>query len=218
MFKLLTVFSFFMASPATVPPDVCTTYSDLVSVTPTDWTLSVTIPKFDPALGILNSIEFELIGHIEGTAYYENFENMDADISLTLSASILLTRPDLSTLLTVTPSVLILEHPDAFDGAWDYDGDSGSTFAALSTDATVSAISPPPISDLVLFTGLGNIVLPISATANSTGSGPGNWIFGFSTDAGADVNVTYCYTPIPEPTTLALLLPGAIAAIGRRRR
>lgn len=215
MFKLVVATLLFANSTTTIP-GACTTYSDLVSVAPTDWSMSVTIPKFDPSLGTLDTITFELYGHVEGDAFYESFESMDTDVSLTLSARIELTRPDLSTLIAVVPSFNVVEHPAGYDGMFDFDGDSGSFFNALSGDAYDFLVSPPPLSDLALFTGIGNIVLPVIATANSTGVGPGNWIFGFDTFAGAQADVTYCYT-VPEPACLALLLPGLILAARRRR-
>lgn len=192
-------------------------YSASIPLSLTDWSDVVSIPRFDPALGTLNSIQFMVMAHIEGATFYENQETAPTDVSLTLSAELSLMRPDTSAILTATPSTTVNETAGAFDGVLDFDGPSGSTFSNLFADVMQSATSPLPLSDLALFTGVLPIDLPISASGNSFGSGPGNWIFGFSLSASADVEVTYEYTPIPEPGSAVLGSLGGLLVFRRRR-
>ena len=193
------------------------TWNASVPLTDTDWVQNVSIPKFDPSLGTLTSIDFSMTAHIEGSSFYENQETSPTMVSLTLAAEMSLLRPDMSSLITVNPSTTVGELAGAFDGMIDFGGTSGNTFNNLFADITQSASSPPPASDLALFTGLGNILLPVSAMGDSSGAGPGNWIFGFALAASADVTVKYNYTPVPEPTSAATLVLAGLGLLLRRR-
>jgi hypothetical protein len=193
-------------------------YTDSVPLMTTDWKDTVTLPRFDPALGTLDAVSFRLSAHIEGTAFYENQDPGPADVQLRLSAILTLARPDHSILLTANPSTLVMETAAGNDGVLDFDGPAGSTFNNLIADLNANGSSPPPASDLLLFTGISPIVLPVTAYGDSYGKGPGNWIFGFLLAASAEVEVTYDYTPIPEPASLALALLGAWPMLMRRRR
>lgn len=194
------------------------TYNASVLLTDTDWTQSVSIPKFDPSLGTLTSIDFSMLAHIEGSSFYENQEAAPTMVSLTLAAEMSLLRPDMSSIITVNPSTNVGELAGASDGVLDFGGTSGNTFNNLFADILQTATSPLPASDLALFTGLGNILLPVSAMGDSSGAGPGNWIFGFALAASADVTVKYNYTPVPEPTSAASLAICGLGMLLRRRR
>lgn len=193
--------------------------NDTISVTVTDWSDSLTIPQFNPALGTLQSVKIVLNGHVEGSAAYESLDNDPALVNLDLVAEIILTRPDASVLVSVLPLANVSENAGAFDGAIDFDGDSGSTFDGLSADEMdMTTLNSP--ADLLLFTGLGNVLLPISANGQSAATGPGNITQLFSTSAGADVQVTYTYAAVPEPAScvLACAALAGLAVIGRRLR
>ncbi|MFO0973080.1 MAG: PEP-CTERM sorting domain-containing protein [Phycisphaerae bacterium] len=190
-------------------------FNDSVPVQPTDFTSSVTVSKFNPALGTLNSIDFKIEGAVEGSIRFESLDASPATVSASLAASITLQRPDLSNIVVTTPAFSVMAPLSAYDGVTDFGGTSGATFLGLSGSDTDTFTSPPPASDLALFTGLGNITLPVKATAMSTASGAGNLVALFLTNAGARVMVTYNYT-VPEPATLALLSFGGL--FFRRRR
>jgi hypothetical protein len=207
---------FFSVSAAVQAATV--SFSDSIPVQPTNFSSSVSVSKFDPSLGTLLSIQFDLAGAVEGSARFESLDAAPATVTMNLSAQIALQRPDNSTLVVVLPLVQTVDNVTAFDGTIDFGGTSGRTYSGLSNSASNSFTSPPPISDLALFTGLGNITLPVVATGMSSGSGAGNLILQFNTSAGADVMVTYTYEPIPEPASLALLGFGMLTVLRRRRR
>ena len=71
-----------------------------------------------------------------------------------LSAVIELQRPGGTLIVTAIPLFHTVDSVSAYDGVLDYGGTSGKTYANVSADKTESWTSPPPASDLVLFTGL----------------------------------------------------------------
>ena len=208
LFIIVAVFSVSAAFAGSV------TYSDSISLSQTNWNSSVSIPKFDSSLGILTSIEFYLYGYVSGIAQFESLDASPATVTTNLSAMLKLTRPDNSTLVVSLPIASTTDNVTAYDGITDFNGTSGKTYSNLSANDTESFVSTLA-SDFALFTGTGNIVLPINALGTSSGSGAGNLLLQFNTFASADVIVKYNYdTPvIPEPASLVALLSG-IAGIG----
>ncbi|MBI9018510.1 MAG: PEP-CTERM sorting domain-containing protein [Phycisphaerae bacterium] len=193
-------------------------YSGSVVKQTTDWTDTVSIQKFDPALGTLNSIAFELTGKVEGNVGYENLSPTASTIKMKLAALIVLQRPDTSDIWFVAPNDTVSESSSGFDQLADLDGDSGSKFYGLAGRKTSSTVSATA-ADIALFTGTtatDTIDLTVDATSASSGSGSGNLLLWFQTDAAADVKVTYDYT-VPEPTTIGLLAVGGMLFIKRRR-
>lgn len=185
----------------------------------TNWSTSITLPQFDPALGTLNSISFVLFGHVEGTAKFESMDAAPAVITMDLSAMLKLKRPDLTDLVVTIPVASTSDNASAFDGTIDFGGTSGNTYGGLSANDTESATTSTA-ADKALFTGLGSIVLPVTASGASTGSGAGNLLLQFQTSASAWATVTYDYTAVPEPSSLLALMSG-LGVIGlaiRRKR
>jgi|CXWL01.1.fsa_nt_gi hypothetical protein len=192
-------------------------FSDSIPVQLTDWSLSVSIPRFDPLLGTLDSIDFEISGHVEGSVQFESLDSAPSTVMTTLAAVISLQRPDTSVITSVLPAFATSDNLLEFDGNIDFGGDSGRSYFDIVADLMNSHTSPPPVSDLALFTGVGNIILPVTADAASTVSGAGNLVGIISTSAGADVMVTYNYTPIPEPATAFLAFAAAAYMLRYRR-
>lgn len=196
---LLTVA--FLAAGATTygrsPPqtqEVC--HTDAIPLQLTNWNDSLTIPKFDPQLGLLLSIRFELTGTAQGSAKFESLDASPATITTRFQTILTLSRPDASVLVIATPKTELVDSVTAFDGLIDFAGTSGKTYANLVVTETETVTSPPPASDLVLFTGPpgnpGTITLPVSAVGSSNASGAGNIITQFGAEAEASVRV--CYT------------------------
>ncbi|MEZ4649706.1 MAG: choice-of-anchor E domain-containing protein [Candidatus Eisenbacteria bacterium] len=174
-------------------------YSDTIALGATNWNGTVSFPQFDPVLGTLLSVTFELSGHVEGSAKFESLDASPATVTMNLAAEIDLQRPDLTSLVTVLPLVATNDNVLAFDGVIDFGGDSGRTYEGLSGDDTESSTTMNP-ADLALFTGNGTIDLPASAIGASTGSGAGNLILQFATSASCDVTVNYEYEEPIVPT------------------
>ncbi|MEM7519094.1 MAG: choice-of-anchor E domain-containing protein, partial [Planctomycetota bacterium] len=111
------------------------------------------ITRFDPALGILEGVTIDLGGSYTGTALFENLEPMPVVVAPTVSAQLTLSRPSGGGVLAmVEPAYVQVFSLDAFDGSEDFAGASGFT-AIISESASQSVTSPPPLSDLALFSG-----------------------------------------------------------------
>ncbi|MBS1825001.1 MAG: PEP-CTERM sorting domain-containing protein [Acidobacteria bacterium] len=185
----------------------------------TNWAGNVTVPKFDPTLGNLQSVSVTLKGSLDGDIQIESLDAAPTTITSTLLATITLTRPDTSTIVVVIPQVQLIDNVTAFDGNIDFGGGSGRTYANQGGSASSTHVSPPPISDLALFSGVGNIVLPIGAVASSGATGAGNLLALIRTRAGAEVEVTYTFDDgVPEPATFVLIGGGLIGLAFLRRR
>jgi hypothetical protein len=187
-------------------------YSDSTPFTFTNWTGSVTVPKFNPSLGDLVSIQFTLQGDVRGSARAESLDNSATVVTTQFSATISLTRPDNSVIVVSVPLANFVDSFTAFDGTIDFAGTSGVTHSGINASDIQSATSPPPLSDLALFTGAGNITLPVAAQGSSVANGSGNLITQFTTEASASVRVCYTYLPNTPPV---LQCPGVqMASVG----
>lgn len=191
-------------------------FSDSVALQPTNFNSSVSVPKFNPGLGTLTKVIFELSGHVEGQARFESLDAGPTTISMQLAAQINLQRPDLSSLVVALPLAMTMDNATAYDGTMDFGGTSGKTYPALAGNDLEMSMTTAPL-DLALFTGVGNIMLPVMATGASSGSGAGNLLLQFNTSASSEVTVTYEYTVIPEPATAMLVSLGALGLFRRRR-
>ena len=109
-------------------------------------------------------------------------------------------------------------------GDIDFGGPSGNSFLDLSGDDSDSNLITADLAD---FIGLGTIDLPVIGTGMSTGTGAGNLITQFTTDASAEIELIYDFTPIveppptggvPEPMTSSLAALGLIALATKTMR
>lgn len=183
----------------------------------TNFTSNLSVPKFNSALGTLTKVEFTLEGHVEGEAKFESLDAEPATVEMELAASIAIQRPDFTVLVISLPTASTSDLVTAFDGLIDFGGTSGKTYPALSADDIEMSSTVNPV-DLALFTGAGNISLPVEALGQSTGSGAGNLLLQFSTSASAELEVKYTYTPVPEPATLGLCMLGGLSMFRRSNR
>ncbi len=182
-------------------------FTDSFPLTNTNWNGSVTIPKFDAGLGTLTQIDFMLTGNIQGSAAVESLDTSATVVQLQFQATLTLTRPDLSVIVVTVPLANFNDSLAAFDGTIDFAGPSGASHPGINASQSNSATSPPPASDIALFTGPagnpGTIVLPLTGLGTSFASGSGNVITQFMTAAAADVQVCYTYQPNVPPVFTA---------------
>lgn len=170
--------------------------SDDVALRPTNWNATLTFDRFDPALGVLQSIDITLSGEAEGSAAVESLDMTPTTVNTQFQATIRLNRPDTTTLVVTSPSTMFTDDLAEFDGIIDFMGDSGETHSAIVTSGMEIA-TLTGMADLALFTGPsgnpGTIDLPASATGTSTASGSGNLLTQFMTSASGNFLVCYNY-------------------------
>ncbi len=179
-----------------------------------DFTSSMTLPKFNVAGGTLTSISLTLTGNLTASQKFENTSGGgSATIILQSLGTMTLKRPDTSTLVITVPTVTNTRTVSASDGNIDFGGTSGFTFADTATSLS-NTQSYSGASDLALFTGAGNISLPVAAVGSSSGSGSANLITQFALVGGATASVTYTYTvaAVPEASTYGAI--GAVSLVG----
>ena len=180
------------SSSALAAPQLQDCHTDSIPLATTNWNDIVSVPQFDPSLGVLLSVDFELTGGIFGSAAIESLDAQASTVTTSYQATLTLTRPDMSTLVVAVPMQQFVDNLTSFDGTIDFGGTSGITHGNISTQDVQSVNTTAP-ADLALFTGLGNIDLPVDAVGSSTASGSGNLITQFLTDAEASVKVCYNY-------------------------
>lgn len=164
----------------------------------TNWTSSMSFPKFDMQLGCLDSVCFSLNGHVQGQARFESLDGSPATVTMDLASTLTLQRPNGTALVVTIPLAVTTDNVTAYDGVTDFGGTSGRTYSALSADKVEGSCTSES-ADRALFAGTGNIVLPVVATGSSAGNGAGNLILQFSTDASAGAQVTYYYSVCSVP-------------------
>ena len=185
------------AATAQTTSTVC--YTDSIALQSTNWSSTVSIPQFNPNLGTLQSIQFTLSGSVQGLIGVESLDASPSIITSQLSANITLTRPDNTVIVVTIPVANFADAVGPFDGSIDFGGTSGTTHPGINASDSDVVISPPPVSDLALFTGFGSIVLPVIAGGTSTASGSGNVITQFQTQAQCSVEVCYTYAVNNQP-------------------
>jgi hypothetical protein len=172
----------------------------------TNWSDTLYIPQFDPSLGQLDSIDFDLNATVQGDARFENLNPTPRKVIMSLRAMLEMRRPDNTVLQVALPESTVEQVVGGFDGVLDFMGPSGRSYLGISAVVTEARSSPDPVSDLSLFTGTGMIALPVTASGQSSISGGGNLAFLFNTFGQAALTVTYTYSIIPEPALGAMIV------------
>ncbi|PMD90031.1 hypothetical protein BWI97_24260 [Siphonobacter sp. BAB-5405] len=178
------------------------TYCTGKPTTVTSWTETFQLPKYDATLGKLNTVymyAMESAYHaninIENTGSADNFK-------LSVGGSILMDLPAIIGDIELITSVKLSGSLANFDGKVDYAGPSGISyyykFASSTSEKKYTSTAQKNI-----FTGSGNLAIPTTVESSTTISGAGNLETVVSTEVGAGVCVTYEYTPLSLPVSLA---------------
>jgi hypothetical protein len=158
-------------------------------------------PKFDTAGQCLTSVCLRLDVTASGYVGLENGSASPIIVPGALAALITVTRPDLTPLIPLQPSIPFSAGLQAFDGTVDYAGTSGVTLNGLVANlvGTLCLTSP---ADLTLFSGPGTISLPCLAANVSTQAGANSWTFAVQSSVVLDVtyNFSDCAVPLEAGT------------------
>lgn len=170
-------------------------FTDTVPFTRTDWVENLSIPQFNPTLGILTRVEMTLTGQVSGTVGVENRQANPVVVLVQEEAQQELTLPDNSNLIVggivISQSVALA----ASDGVIDFGGQAGTTLGVHAGITGQNTWTAP--ATLAPFVGVGNVTLPVDASVTWTGSGSGNMILELNHFADATLTVRYEYA-IPE--------------------
>lgn len=172
--------------------------------------------KFDPALGTLKAVNLTL----DYTFMHDISMTYDTPATIHVNVtgkSISVAAPDKSSLVS--------ENPIDTDVSKSLTSGNFPVVVTLPTknqSGTTGPISLTSAADLKLFLGSSAhdaILLPVVAGAHSdNGVDSGNGTATSRVQAGASVHLSYKYDPVPEPSTLAILGLGGLAAYVVRRR
>ncbi|MBV9123530.1 MAG: choice-of-anchor E domain-containing protein, partial [Planctomycetes bacterium] len=179
-------------------PPLTQTFSFTFPDGKTNQSMVGTLPKFDPGLGQLTSIDLTVSGHMTADIKVENDDPSPVTITGTYSGTWNLSGPDLANQqLTFTPMTRTFPAA-AFDGKDDFAGTSGKDLGAVtvstpaSSSPTLTLTSAQALAD---YSGSGNLIFTESTTPTSSVSGGGNLTASVQSTAGGSISVTYHYVP-----------------------
>jgi hypothetical protein len=164
-----------------------------VSATPTDWTNSLAVGQFDPALGTLTAVDIVNAGSITSQIKVENVDAAAAAITATVSGSLTLSGAGFNSLVTNSSSSKTF-NAGPYDGTVDFDDPSGHDFGPQTASGSASLTITDP-NALSYFIGTGSVNLTEVAHATSAANGAGNLVAQISTSATAQISVVYHYIP-----------------------
>lgn len=178
---------------ADATPPACATVGPQL----TDYTASVTLPKFDPALGTLTSVTITASDEVTMRIRVENRSPVEAELGGDLAVVGTLEVPSGQTVSSAS-SLARSEVLPAFDGVLDWSGsgfDTGEMPASNSLDPVLMT------SGLEDYIGPGTFTASYAADGHSAFHGPGVSGYLFTSSAGATVCVSYGYEPVPPSTS-----------------
>lgn len=198
-------------------------FTGTIPLADTEWAQSITIAKFNPALGTLTEVECYVNGSAQGEAAIENRSRTSAaQVTIQLKVQETLSKPDNSGPIVVTiPLINDARNLPVYDGVLDFGGTSGVTYPLTNATASNSNTLTAP-ADLAMFVAAApgeTVVLPMTAVGMSSFTGSGNLAGSVSSSAGAEAGCRYKYTfEAPDPVIPEFPAPalaaGAAALIG----
>ena len=195
-------------------------YSTSIPLSTTNWDGFLTVPQFGLKC-TLNQVCVSFNGTVSTIFSVESLDAAPSVITTNSAAMITLWDPANNLIGSVTPSSSSTFNASAFDGSVDFGGTSGSVVGPVTGSAgfPACAVNPGILSE---FIGNGSASFPVHAQGLSTATGPGNLLALIQTQASADITVTYYYTCVPEPSSVALIvgfgLSGGALMLRRRRK
>jgi hypothetical protein len=197
----------------------------------------VTLPQFDSALGTLTAVYIEVsLSKTNGSLEADNDGPVGGDFTISQIVTASLSSTDVKLLnasldpvvspLTITSTSGLLtfgptsgDPTDKFNEtlASDYQvytPDSGSTSGSGAVASSVWYLG----NEGYIGTGAFTVNVNVAQTTSDTSSGAINYAY-VPSDVSGTVDVVYVFSPVPEPTTWAMLVGGAgLLVFGRRMR
>jgi hypothetical protein len=178
-----------------------------VTLTLTPWSQAVSVPRFDPALGTLQSVRVELRNTIRGRVGYENLAAAPASSTIAFQGTLNLAGPAGFAMATIA-TVPVAVQTQAFDGANDQAGSSGGLLTNLFAQASTQGLPNPNQTNA--FVGAGTIALQLSAS-NTTALQSGSPLaISSRVTLDALISVTYTYAPLAPASPGGYTRPGSL--------
>ncbi len=159
----------------------------------TNFTRITSLPRFDPTLGELISIELQVSASVRGSARIESLDAAASLVATQFAVDMEITQSDMPLALFMIPVANFLDSFAAYDGTIDFGGTSGLTHDGIEAHDQMSYVLPMTPENRAIFSGTGMIDFVADAQANSSAAGGGNLIAQFDTMAGVDVQVCYAF-------------------------
>jgi hypothetical protein len=198
--RSLALFFALVLVPASRADQLCVATS--TPLAPTNWNTSVLLPRFDPALGTLNTVDVCVTGQMLSDYNVESPDTAPETVTGYVQVRVILDRPDTSVILLAMPSVVFVDNLGAFDGTIDFRGASGAMHPGVSAIVTTQVFLTGA-SDLALFSGTagspGTITLPVHGEGAGAAAGAGHILTQFIDHAAAMISICYDYTPVAAP-------------------
>lgn len=183
-----------------------TIFTEYVDITPmlqgASGTITFNIPQFNPTMGTLNSVGL-ILTPVMGDIGYSVFNSSGSTQSVTFAS---VSNPNGSLIdgnslgLDATWSSAQSFQSNNFTASHGINNGSlpFSVFTLLASSVTAAPAG---------FTGNGTYSLPVNGSSVATSSGsPGTPLFyGWYGNVGGHLEVDYNFTPVPEPSSLALM-------------
>ncbi len=197
MFKfasLTTLSALLLAGTSAMAATISQT--DTIESRSANWADSFTYNQFDPGTGSLTGINMSLTGTLTGNIAVESREAAPTVVNSSLNGNITMARPGAGGLITaVSPTIFQSSALAAFDGTRDFAGSSGRSYTGLTSSATSTTSGSLSADDAALFTGLGTITLPVTASVRTVTRGPANLAGRYSVQASAEGTLRYEFDP-----------------------
>ena len=166
---------------------------DSIPIKVTDWNSYITLPKFDPEMGLLTGINLRSEINLSESISLENLNNNPANYSIALTGGLEITLPNSSN-LSQNINQSSEGYLGGFDGSNDYSGPSGLN---IIKDVPVEPVSESysELADFIASSSGEKAVLPASASFSSLIKSNGSASSISNLMAGAHVCITYTYEP-----------------------
>ena len=177
----------------------------------TDWAKTLSFQQFDPSLGTLNLVTIDLNASLSTIITITNASGSSSNgFGIT---QVELTVDDAGNNLN-NPAITLTSPTFSYSL-----GAGGSTTSlALTQNGTSHDVYINPLV-IAEFTGTGTFALNASTfTQTLLANTGGNTFASQVTDADLGGSVTYDYSPVPEPATIAMLSLGFVGMFRRRRK
>ncbi len=182
--------------------------------------------QFDSSLGTLDSVQFVFV-----LSMYGGSVSVDNDSEVATSATATVRLDGLLTSSVSIPGLWISntlsqvfelgptsgDPIDQYNNTGDVDHATlyGASSASPKTETASGSVAPGSLSDYV---GTGTYTINAATLVASGASGAGVQYAVTVMQTFGELEVTYTYTPIPEPATAGLAGLGALLLLRRRRR